>query len=102
MSITSGPIVPLYTGSSTFGLPLLNDRVALVSASFMSVPSIEIGCRRSARAQELQQLADLGAVELAPRFAADEQQVEQVIVGQLHQLLEHHRLPRGDGLAMAG
>src|SRR6476660_4825769 len=48
MSITSGPIVPLYTGRSTFGLPLLNDRVALVSASFMSDPSFE--CRSALNA----------------------------------------------------
>ena len=36
ISITSGPTVPWYTGSSTLGAPLLNDRVALLSASFIS------------------------------------------------------------------
>jgi hypothetical protein len=31
-------MVPWYTGISMLGLPLLNDRVALLSASFMVVP----------------------------------------------------------------
>src|SRR6476620_5191716 len=100
MSMTSGPIVPRYTGSSKLGLPLLNDRVALLSASFMSVPSIN-SVPASAAAQLLEQLADLGPVELARGFAAREQQVQQVIVGQLHQLLEDDPLPDGDRLAVA-
>ncbi|MNT97338.1 hypothetical protein D3C72_2396420 [compost metagenome] len=38
MSITSGPMLPAYTGISTLGLPLENDRVALLSTSFMRIP----------------------------------------------------------------
>src|SRR6476620_7227736 len=101
MSMTSGPIVPRYTGSSTLGLPLANDRVALLSAGFMSVPLIK-SLPASLAAQQVQQLADLGAVELAGRLASREHQVQEVIVRELHQFLEDHALPGRDRVAMAG
>ena len=48
-----------------------------------------------------QDFVDFHAVELALRLCARQQQVEQVVVGQVHQGLQAGGLARGQGLLMA-
>src|SRR4051794_16879486 len=91
MSITSGPMVPWYTGISTLGLPLLKDSVALLSASFIVVPkqwSMPRSPRCARVAQHLEHFLYVRPVQRALRLRAPQQQVKQVVVRQVHQLPE--------------
>src|SRR5687768_5118784 len=90
MSITSGPIEPLYSGSSIAGLPSENDRVALtLDGVIMGSSWLVRTLRRVAAVPHLcQHLTHGGAVDLARRLGARQQQVEQVVVGQIHQRAE--------------
>src|SRR3990167_4121946 len=96
MSTTSGPTLPWYTGKSILGLPLLKDRVALLSASFMvgSFSCIRWGGHRAdcLRAQQVQNFKRFerggacfrGGIRKLAGFLALEQQIQQIIVSQVH------------------
>src|SRR6478752_2528435 len=94
MSMTSGPTLPWYTGRSTLGLPLENDSVALLSASFIAVPnSFSMpnlpGCGNGGRpAQHFQHIHDLRTGQFTRRFPPSQQQVQQVVVREVHQLAQ--------------
>ena len=76
------------------GLPSENDRVAFTSdgvimaSSFSRLQTIAVA---RGVAHQRQHLAHLGPVQLAVRLAAAQQQVEQVVVGQVHQALQAPR-----------
>jgi hypothetical protein len=93
MSITSGPMLPWYTGISTLGLPLLNDRVALLSANFIFRLS-------EGFSQHFQNFTHIVAVELgvhlAQRFPC-QLNIQQVVVTQIHQITQCLRLPDIEG-----
>src|SRR6185312_333016 len=94
MSTTSGPMLPWYTGRSTLGLPLLNDSVALLSASFIFCPfsSFLILC------QQYQYFEHLGPIKfrvhLGQRFPA-QMQIQQIVVAEIHQCTEPGGLAAG-------
>src|SRR6185369_5861208 len=71
------------------GLPSENVRVALTSDGVMVVSSKwtgKTGARGSAcRAHGGDDAAHVGMVELRRRFAAAEEKIEQVVVGEFHQ-----------------
>src|SRR5574337_1623481 len=97
MSMTSGPIEPEYTGSATSGLPLENDRVALLSEMFMtnffSLDKRGRCGRPGSGPHQFKNLPHIRRIQIAHRLGAPQQQIQQVVVGQIHQA------PQGIGLA---
>src|SRR5574343_403166 len=87
MSITSGPMLPEYTGMSTLGAPLLNDRVALLSASFMVEVSskIPVLTHFGSGSKHVQDFTHLIGADLGLQLLAAQQQVHEIVVGQVHQ-----------------
>src|SRR5574343_1130027 len=71
---------------STLGAPLLNDRVALLSASFMvgflkySLLTLFGSCSK-----HVQDFAHLFGADLGLQLLAAQQQVHEIVVGQVHQ-----------------
>jgi hypothetical protein len=73
-------MLPWYTGRSTLGLPLENDRVALLSASFITFLFLN--------PEHFEHLLHVACIYVASWFLARKQQVQQVVVCQIHQQVQ--------------